>query len=62
MKYYHELFNNYRNYHKLKNGYPPFFSKLIKYYTVTAMSEDIRKCKSVREILRIAEKITGENR
>jgi hypothetical protein len=40
--------------------YPPYFSKLIKYYTATEAMEGLSRSRQVSEVLQTIQKITGE--
>ena len=60
MRDHYEGFRAYQNCQRLKQVYPPFFSKLVRHYTLAELSEGVQRSRQVAEVLRTVEKISGE--
>jgi hypothetical protein len=54
---YFELFNSFITYNRLTNSYPPYFSRIIKLYTMEESKETAYRKKRVDDILKVSASI-----
>ena len=58
-KYFH-LFNNYIRYNRLRQ-YPPFFSRIMKHYTIEEIKSSISRMGYASDILKVTELLSIED-